>query len=144
MHFPGLDSQNYWKICPKSPPADQNLNFRTPGPFFNHALAFLPIPSPPKYRSQPEISISSPDSSNYLIPYQKVSKVPPNPDFPRFTNKKPVRGMLHIYCVEARGQSWGNATDQFEARGRTWGKSRRFYHPPAGLVYCEVRYTAQK
>ena len=89
MHFPGLDSQNYWKICTKSPPADQNLNFRTPGPFFNHALAFLPIPSPPKYRSQPEISISSPDSSNDFIAYQKVSTNLPNPDVPRFTNKKP-------------------------------------------------------
>ena len=73
----------------KTRPADQNLTFQTPGHFSAYIFLFLPATLPPKSRSWPEVSILGPDSSKSSVPYQKVSKIQPTPNFPRFTNKKP-------------------------------------------------------
>ena len=90
LHFPGLISQNHMQKSSKTRPADQNLTFQTPGHFSAYIFLFLPATLPPKSRSRPEVSISGPDSSKYSVPYQKVSKIQPTPNFARFTNKKPV------------------------------------------------------
>ena len=58
--------------------------------FVAHFPSSLPKPRPPKHRSQSEIYLFGLDSSPSPTLYQKVSKLTPQPIFPRFTNKKPV------------------------------------------------------
>ena len=57
--------------------------------FFSLYLPLSPRHIAPKSRLRPEVSILGPDSSKSSIPYQKVLKLPPTPNFVRFTNKNP-------------------------------------------------------
>ena len=81
----------------KTRPADQNLTFQTPGRFSAYIFLFLPATLPQKSRSRPEVSILGLDSSKSSVSYQEVLKNPPTPNFPRFTNKKPVLYFLYIF-----------------------------------------------
>ena len=94
LYFDNGDSQKSLQIHPKTPSNHSKIYFQTFDSFFNHFPLPPPIPPPPKSRSQPGISFSGADSSKSPVPYQKVSKVPSHPIFPRFTNKKPGRPLI--------------------------------------------------
>ena len=89
LHFDNVTFPKNLQIHPKTPFNHLKIDFQTLNPFFNHFPLPPPAPPPPTSTSHLEISFSGPDSSKSSVPYQKVSKSPPHPIFPRLANKLP-------------------------------------------------------